>query len=83
MAGHGARCGLAAMSLTDHDTVEGCPRMALACRNLGIEFMPGAELTAELDGAELHILGYFLDAGKCEIASRLEEIPVRAAKPHP
>jgi len=61
LAGHGARCGLMAMSLTDHDTVEGCPRMALACRNLGIEFMPGAELTAELDGCELHVLGYFLD----------------------
>ena len=51
MAGHGARCGLAAMALTDHDTVEGCARMALACRNLGIEFVPGAELTAELEGS--------------------------------
>ena len=40
LAGRGARCGLAAMALTDHDTVEGCARMALACRNLGIEFMP-------------------------------------------
>jgi hypothetical protein len=62
LAGCGARCGLAAMALTDHDTVEGCARMALACRNLGIEFVSGAELTAELDGAELHILGYYLDA---------------------
>ena len=24
LAAHGARCGLAAMALTDHDTVEGC-----------------------------------------------------------
>jgi len=73
MAGHGARCGLMAMSLTDHDTVEGCPRMALACRNLGIEFIPGAELTAELDGAELHILGYYLDMENPKLQSSLKQ----------
>ena len=27
----------------------------------GIEFIPGDELTAELNGNELHLLGYFLD----------------------
>ena len=83
LAGHGARFGLAAMSLTDHDTVEGCPRMALACRHLGIEFISGAELTAELDGAKLHILGYFLDMENPKLQSGLEEIPGRAPKPHP
>ena len=61
LAGHGGRCGLMAMALTDHDTVEGCPRMAAACQTLGIEFIAGAELTAELDGSEIHILGYYLD----------------------
>jgi predicted metal-dependent phosphoesterase TrpH len=73
LAGHGARCGLTAMSLTDHDTVEGCPRMAVACRNLGIEFMPGAELTAELDGAELHILGYYLDMENPKLQASLKQ----------
>jgi hypothetical protein len=73
LAGHGARCGLTAMSLTDHDTVEGCPRMALACRNLGIEFMTGAELTAELDGIEVHILGYYLDAENPSLQTKLKQ----------
>jgi hypothetical protein len=73
LAARGAQCGLVAMSLTDHDTVEGCPRMALACRNLGIEFMPGAELTAELDGAEVHILGYYLDAENPNLQSNLKQ----------
>jgi predicted metal-dependent phosphoesterase TrpH len=58
---HGKRVGLAAMSLTDHDTVEGCDRMAAACAALDIEFIPGSELTAEVGGIELHLLGYFLD----------------------
>jgi len=61
LAGHGARLGFAALALTDHDTVEGCARMAAACAAAGIEFIPGAELTAEHDDTELHVLGYFLD----------------------
>jgi predicted metal-dependent phosphoesterase TrpH len=56
-----ARQRLAAIALTDHDTVEGCARTASACRSAGIEFIPGAELTAEQDGNELHILGYEMD----------------------
>ena len=61
LAAHGHRYKLAAMALTDHDTVEGCERMGKACSDLGIEFVPGTELTAELRGDELHLLGYFLD----------------------
>ena len=62
LAGHVARCGFKAAALTDHDTMEGCPRMGVACQALGVEFVPGTELTAEQDGFELHMLGYFLDA---------------------
>src|SRR5437870_13350085 len=53
--------GLKAVSLTDHDTVEGCARMAVACQAVGVEFIPAAELTAEVSGHEIHFLGYFLD----------------------
>ncbi len=56
-----AKHGLAAIALTDHDTVEGCERAGAACREAGIEFIAGTELTAEQGGNELHILGYFLD----------------------
>jgi 3',5'-nucleoside bisphosphate phosphatase len=58
---HARRCGLAALALTDHDTVEGCPLAAAACRTAGIEFITGVELTAEQDAYEIHILGYFVD----------------------
>jgi 3',5'-nucleoside bisphosphate phosphatase len=53
--------GLRAVALTDHDTMEGCPRMAAACQALGVEFIPATELTAEIAGHEIHFLGYFLD----------------------
>lgn len=62
---------LAAIALTDHDTVEGCPRMALACAGAGLEFIPGAELTAEFEAHEVHILGYWLDTDAPALLSRL------------
>jgi len=61
LVAHAQRQGLDALALTDHDTVEGCARTAVACKQAGIEFIPGTELTAEVDGRELHLLGYFID----------------------
>jgi predicted metal-dependent phosphoesterase TrpH len=61
LAAHGRQLGFAALALTDHDTVEGCARMAAACNAAGIEFTTGTELTAEHNDIELHLLGYFVD----------------------
>jgi hypothetical protein len=61
LVGHARRHGLAAISLTDHDTVEGCERTAAACALNRIEFLTGTELTAELGDYELHLLGYGVD----------------------
>jgi len=63
--------GLAAMALTDHDTVEGCMPAALACEEAGIEFVPGTELTAEQEGNELHILGYFIDTQNSRLLNEI------------
>jgi hypothetical protein len=54
--------GLSCIAVTDHDTVEGCARAGAACAAVAMEFIPGAELTAEQDDTEVHVLGYFLDA---------------------
>ena len=61
LVGHGHRLGFAALALTDHDSVEGCVRMAAACQAAGIDFIPGTELTAEHNDTEIHLLGYCLD----------------------
>lgn len=58
---HARRQGLSAISLTDHDTVEGCERAAAACARHQLEFITGTELTAELEDQELHLLGYGID----------------------
>jgi predicted metal-dependent phosphoesterase TrpH len=44
---------------------------AIACKVAEIEFIPGAELTAEQNDNEIHILGYFLDTHNQKL---LEEI---------
>lgn len=62
LAAEAKQHGLRAIALTDHDTMEGCARTAAACREAGIQFIPASELTAEQDGVELHLLGYFLDS---------------------
>lgn len=71
LTAQGKRYGFRALGLSDHDTVEGCTRMAAACATEGIEFIPGAELTAELDGHELHLLGYFLDTTDAKLLVEL------------
>ena len=67
------RFGFSAIALTDHDTVEGCARTEQACREAGIEFIPGSELTAEHDDNELHILGYFLDTQNPRLLAELAQ----------
>jgi len=55
------KAGLACIALTDHDSVEGCERAAVACATVQMDFISGAELTAEHEDTEVHVLGYFLD----------------------
>jgi predicted metal-dependent phosphoesterase TrpH len=54
-------CGVRVLGVTDHDTVGGCHAAAEACRRLGLEFVPGIEITGVVDGRDVHVLGYFLD----------------------
>lgn len=52
---------LSAISITDHDTVAAIGPSIDIGRSEGLEVLPGIELTAECDGAEVHILGYLID----------------------
>lgn len=52
--------GLDVIALTDHDTCTGIDE-ALGSLPDNLHLIPGIELSTTLDGAELHILGYFID----------------------
>ena len=53
-----ARRGLAAIALTDHDTVAGLPEALAHGTVTGVEVVTGIEISSDLDGVSLHILGY-------------------------
>lgn len=53
------RNGLAAVAVTDHDTTAGLPEAQAAGEELGVEVVPGIELSTEFEGKEVHVLGYF------------------------
>ncbi len=56
------RSGLTALVLTDHDTVGGVAEAAAEAEALGLGFLPGIEISAEIPGpGTLHILGYGVD----------------------
>jgi hypothetical protein len=45
-------------ALTDHDTVAGLAEAREQAARLGLQLINGVEISARLDGLELHILGY-------------------------
>ncbi len=55
-----ARLNLAALAITDHDSVSALAVARPEAIRLGIELVGGVEWTAELDGREVHILGHFV-----------------------
>lgn len=56
-----ASVGLKTLALTDHDTTEALDRALEVGTALGLEVIPGIELSADYGGKEVHVLGYFLE----------------------
>ncbi len=50
--------GLAAISVTDHDSLDGVNEAIAAGRESGLEVISGVELSCEFEGRDLHVLGY-------------------------
>ena len=57
-AAHAA--GLAAMALTDHDTVDGVAEARAAGARLGVDVVAGVELSAHVGNDEIHLLALHL-----------------------
>jgi len=64
--------GVRVMALTDHDTLDGLDEArAAAARHPGFLLVPGVELSADLPGRELHMLGLFVDETNARLLSDL------------
>ena len=57
----GAAIGLRYMSITDHDELKGIPEAREAGLQLGVEVVPGIEISTHHHRLGLHILGYCFD----------------------
>ena len=64
--------GVKTVAVTDHDTTDGLEEAFDAAREFtGLRVIPGIELSADVPGDEVHVLGYFIDPGNAELQSEL------------
>ena len=61
VVGLAADGGLDVLAITDHDTVAGIPAAVEAVGETSLHLIPGIEVSSTYEGAEYHILGYFVD----------------------
>lgn len=53
--------GLDGIALSDHDSTGGIAAARAEGERLGVEVLDGCEVSAQLDGVSVHVLGYFMD----------------------
>ena len=68
------KAGVTALAITDHDIVTGIPEAIAAGAELGIEIIPGVEISSRVGNSELHILGYCLQWQDQELNRRLASL---------
>jgi len=70
----GARQGVQAMALTDHDTVDGLEEAAQAAGRLGIGFVNGVEISVSWGETTVHVVGLAFDPDSAVLAQGLRSI---------
>ncbi len=66
--------GLGSISVTDHDTMSSYEECADEAGRIGIELVPGVEVSCQFEPGTLHILGYFLDRNHPGLKRAFDEI---------
>ena len=70
---HAKESGLAAIALTDHDTVAGIEEAVSEGRRVGLEVIPGIELSV-ISETETHIIGLYIDPKAKALDRAMEKI---------
>lgn len=71
LVGKAHALGLAALAVTDHDTLGGLAEARTAAQEIGLELVPGVELSVEDDAGRFHLLGYGFDPENAALAETL------------
>lgn len=68
------RGGLGCIAITDHDTVDGISPAVEAARGHDLEVLPGIELSTEINGKDVHMLGYLFNWQDASLLEHLDKI---------
>ncbi|GAB2479829.1 PHP domain-containing protein [Luteococcus sediminum] len=68
--------GLDVIALTDHDTFDGIPEAIEAGKRIGVKVISGIEMSTQLDGRSVHLLGYGCDPFHRPLVAELAKIRV-------
>lgn len=79
---HAKESGLAAVALTDHDTVDGIGDALEEGKRIGFEVVPGVEVSLDFD-TEMHMLGYFFEQSYLNIEPLLKRLRMNREKRNP
>lgn len=69
---HARAAGLDVIALTDHDTLAGVTAASAAGEEHGVTVIAGCEFSVAADWGEMHLLAYYLPAGRVELEDFLE-----------
>lgn len=66
--------GLTGLAITDHDTVAGIREALLAGKELGVDVVPGIEISTRAAGKDIHVLGYYMNFDDDRFQARLARL---------
>jgi len=75
--------GLAALALTDHDTIDGLTEAVAAGEKYGVEVLPGVEISARYPGGTMHVLGLLINYHDGQLDERLAVLKRARAERNP
>lgn len=67
------KAGLAAIALSDHDTVDGVKEAMTEGERIGVEVVPAIEFSVQSE-TETHILGYYIDIENPKLQDMLKKV---------
>ena len=67
-------CGIHCIAITDHDTIDGISPAIEAAKGHDLEVLPGIELSSEVNGKDVHMLGYLFNWRDASLLEQLKEM---------